>query len=88
MKHDTSRPLTFQTKDANGNTPDLELFGTRWQHTGNLKTYMVSGFSWDGERDIWQVIMQSPDGVPVTRPLDHIYGERETGVVRYVRVFE
>ncbi|RWH49576.1 MAG: hypothetical protein E5V72_14810 [Mesorhizobium sp.] len=79
--------LNFQTPDVNGARPPLEHEGRHLRHTGNGKVYKITGFTWLGETDVWGFVARSiEDGdyaVPVTRPIEHLYGNRSNSLPRY-----
>jgi hypothetical protein len=46
-------------------------------HQGNHKSYVISGFSWDGKEDLWQIVVQelgNPAAVKVNRSVDDFFG--------------
>lgn len=84
---DSHSPLTFTTLDKNEESPPLDQIGTRWQHSGNMKVYMLVGYVWNGDTDEWNMLMNAPEGVGVVRPMNHLYGSRADGSQRYFQVF-
>jgi len=80
---DSRTLLTYHTYDDNGQKPSMLAIGTRLFHTGNGKTYTITGFAWNGDTDEWNYVHVGPDGIPIVRPLSHIEGERSGGVPRY-----
>jgi len=59
------RPLLTHSKvGKDGRNPSDVGLNCRidWWHVGNKQHYMVTGFRWDAERDIWMV--EYTDGVP------------------------
>lgn len=78
--------LTFDTTDAHGFTPPMNLIGARLLHSGNGKVYVIQGFGWGGAKDEWHFEAKeegNENAVPIYRPLLHIQGDRGNGVKRY-----
>lgn len=83
--------LDYSTPDVHGKIVDdgfQLLIGRRFVHSGNGKTYELVGFSWLGETDEWGFVMSrvTDDGLvapPITRPLEHLTGDRSDGTPRY-----
>lgn len=48
-----AKKLDFTLPDTRGYVPDLSKRYTVWIHAGNKKEYVITGFEWDAERDIW-----------------------------------
>jgi len=81
-------PLTYDTVDANGQTAAQweNQIGAQVRHEGNKKTYVVTGFVWNGENDTWNIVMREAfnlRAVPVTRPMHQFFGSRMDENARY-----
>lgn len=78
--------LTYKQEDKFGIVPNLNAIGTRMLHMGNHKVYTITGFAWNGDTDAWNYTHVGPDGITIVRPIDHLTGNRENGMPRYVEV--
>jgi len=78
-------PETFDynTFDRAGQRPNKNAIGSRIRHTGNQKIFTIMGFAWDGSTDLWHFLHVGPDGITITRPLEHLTGARSDGAARY-----
>ena len=78
--------LTHRTLDSTGKRTDASLVGKIIQHTGNKKTYVITGFAWNGEDDRWVFLhhVLGDSNVTIARPLDHLTGLRSDGLPRYL----
>lgn len=76
----------YSTPDTNGYVPEKGLIGQIVQHTGNRKTYEITGFAWMGDGDVWGFVHKRVDGSPpeLCRPITHLTGNRSDGTRRYV----
>lgn len=70
------------------NQPPEDLIGTLLKHTGNGKTYQITGSVWLGETDQWGYLHRAMGerGPMIARPLSHIKGTRSNGQRRYVEI--
>lgn len=79
--------LTYSTPDIHGDVPQWAWVGDRLKHSGNGKTYRVTGFAWMGATDEWGFIHvedgSGPMGVSLCRPMSHRDGVRDNGERRY-----
>lgn len=80
--------LTFITRDSENRLPRIDLVGRKLLHTGNGKTYLVSGVCWLGATDEWgylhaEIRADGFPGVTIARPLSHLTGFRSDGEERY-----
>lgn len=63
--------MNYQHSDSTGKVPDMAMVGLEYDHP-NTFTYVVTGFSWDGERDLWMVNHQrGGSSVTFTRSIDN-----------------
>lgn len=86
-KHDKSGPLTFNTMDKDGYSPEEGLINEQFRHTGNGKVYTIKNFAFNGATDEWNFVMYAEDSdVPIVRPMEHLTGKRENGEPRYIVV--
>lgn len=80
--------LSHSHPDKHGFVPTDELIGQILTHTkdGNPQ-YIITDVTWLGATDEWGFVARSiGDGAlnaTVTRPLSHLYGNRENGENRY-----
>lgn len=67
------------------NEPPEDLTGMVLRHTGNGKTYQITGSVWLGETDKWGYLHRAMGerGPVIARPLSHIKGKRRNGEPRY-----
>jgi hypothetical protein len=77
--------LSHSTPDKNGYVPDHSLRGRRLRHTGNGKVYVIFGFAWLGDGDVWGYLhfAEQEMGPVICRPVDHLEGHRSDGAPRY-----
>ena len=52
---DYASPMDSGREDSAGYVPDFSLIGTSFTHWKTERTYRVTGFVWDGERDLWLI---------------------------------
>lgn len=45
--------IPLDTPDSRGYTPDLSIIGTHWVHPKHKTKYIIYGFEFDAEHDIW-----------------------------------
>jgi hypothetical protein len=82
--------LTYATVDSHGFSPHADTLtpmpGVHMRHNGNGHTYVITGFAWLGENDLWGFLHRdvSYDSPMLCRPMSHIYGYRADGSQRYV----
>lgn len=82
------KPLTYLHEDSDKRVPNPILIGMQLRHQGNKKLYIITGFCWMGATDQWGFLHAEwtetgVAGVPLVRPLEHLFGYRENGEVRY-----
>lgn len=82
--------LTHRVPDIHGNVPNMAWVNSRIRHSGNGKTYVVTGFAWMGATDEWGFVHHEfgvgPGAVLLCRPLSHMNGNRDDGTKRYEAV--
>lgn len=76
--------FSYETRDVDNRTADLSLVGQKIRHTGNGKTYVITGLAWMGDTDEWGYVHLSPEGVQCCRPMRHLNGQRDNGMQRYI----
>ena len=72
----TKAPLSAYTVDSEGNVPDLRWLGIVLEHQGNLKSYKILSYVWNGASDTWMFCAQEcdenndtlPSAVAIVRP--------------------
>lgn len=74
--------LDMLTADKHGFIPNPSLIGVPFKHSGNGKTYTITGYVWLGDTDEWAVTHTRSDS-PVTfsRTVANFFGDR--AVKRY-----
>ena len=82
------QPLTYLTEDSTERVPASTLIGMQLRHLGNQKLYVITGFCWMGAADEWGFLHaewtpSGVPGVPLVRPLSHLFGKRSNGEARY-----
>jgi hypothetical protein len=82
-----SGELSWKTPDSRCYVPYTELLGTTWRHTGTGNTYLIFGFTWNAEDDIWMILYHRLGGyIPFSRTPANFFGLREDGSTRFVPV--
>lgn len=73
--------------DASGKAPDFNLVGTRWRHYRTDLIYKITGFTWNGDDDLWMIHHRHAGApYPYVRSISNFFGEICEGVPRFTKV--
>lgn len=65
--------FSYTTPDHYRRVPDLDLVGKKYRHYRTKKVYVITGYAWMGEKDVWGVIHVSEDGVLCVRSIENFF---------------
>ncbi len=85
MNGDETTMEILTKPDSNGDTPDLTTLHARYVHARNRQTYIIIGWAWLGDTDVWCVLHKRQGSeITYSRPLRNFHGEIEPGIPRYM----
>jgi len=91
MQHDHTKPFTNESLDEKGYKPDQSLVGKTYRHQATGHEYVLMGFIFDTDHDLWKTVYTRSDGevnddpVAFCSSLERWNGEKD-GKPRFVEV--
>lgn len=82
--------VSMKEKDASGYKPDYRLINRQFRHHKTGDTYIIKGFIWDGDVDLWKIvhydIWDDDQSQPFCRTPANFFANVSPGVPRFTNV--